>query len=210
MNPLYLCGPIALLATAAILCDRDGRRHRAFYLLKPLTTIVIIGLALSLPAAAASPWLLAGLGLCLLGDIALLGDSNRAFIAGLSSFLLGHLLLIPALLLPLEGVAWPPLSGLVAVPALFMLSRLLPHAGVLKLPVIAYSVALTALAIAGLTRGAYLGGSAGLLAGAGGLLFALSDGVLGWRRFRAPFPGSQAIVLSTYWAALTVLVISFA
>ena len=44
----------------------------------------------------------------------------------------------------------------------------------------------------------------------GGLLFALSDGVLGWRRFRGPFPGSQAVVLATYWGALTTLVLSFA
>lgn len=210
MNIDLLCALIAALAAAAILCDRDGRRHAAFYALKPLTTVAIIGLALSLPDAAASPWLLAGLGFCLMGDIALLGDSNRAFIAGLSSFLIGHLLLIPALLLPLDGPAWPPLSGLVLVGTAFMLMQLLPHTGVLKWPVLIYSLVLTGLAIAAITRGAAVGGLTGWLAAAGGLLFALSDGVLGWRRFRGPFPGSQAVVLSTYWGALTTLVLSFA
>ena len=210
MNTDLLCALIAALAFCAILCDREGRRHRAFYALKPLTTVAIIGLALSLPEAAGSPWLMAGLGLCLMGDIALLGDSNRHFIAGLSSFLLGHLLLIPALLLPLAGPAWPPLSGLVVVGTAFMLMQLLPHTGVLKLPVLLYSLVLTGLAIAALTRGAHLDGVTGWLAGIGGLLFALSDGVLGWRRFRGPFPGSQAVVLATYWGALTTLVLSFA
>ena len=35
--------------------------------------------------------LIAGLLLCLVGDIALLGTGNRAFVTGLCAFLLGHL-----------------------------------------------------------------------------------------------------------------------
>lgn len=69
-------------------------RRPVFYLFKPLTTALIIGIAVQTLAGKPEyqQWMLAGLVLCLGGDIALMFHSNRAFITGLSAFLLAHLL----------------------------------------------------------------------------------------------------------------------
>ena len=58
-------------------------------------------------------WCIAiGFVLSLVGDVALLGDSNRAFIVGLAAFLLGHVAYVIAFI---SVAVWSPQSPLVAV-----------------------------------------------------------------------------------------------
>lgn len=211
----------ALAAALAIAADWNERRHRAFYLLKPLTTIFIIGIALTATpgSAAYQQWIVAALALSLAGDICLMftygaghgagatarGTGTAWFLAGLGSFLLAHGAFALAFL---QGIAAPDPPGWLAAIVFYaggLLFVLLPRAGVLKLPVLVYCLALAAMVFTAAARHAALDDAASLCALLGALLFMLSDSVLGWRRFVGGFRGAQALILSTYWAAIGLI-----
>lgn len=212
---LSACAAVA--AALAIAADWDERRRRAFYVLKPLTTLLIIGIALA--AQASSPayqtWIVAALVLSLAGDVCLMftrgagasarGADNRWFIGGLGAFLLAHGAFAAAFL---QGVAAPDPPGWLAAVvfyALGMLFVLLPRAGALKLPVLVYCLALAAMVFTAAARHAALADAQSLCALLGALLFMLSDSALGWHRFVGRFRGAQAVILSTYWTAIGLI-----
>jgi len=207
----------AVSAALAIAADREGRRHRAFYLLKPLTTLLIIGIALAATpdSAAYQRWIVAALLLSLAGDVCLMfthgagagarGADNRWFIGGLGSFLLAHGAFAAAFL---QGVTAPDPPGWLAAVVFYagaLLFVLLPRAGALKLPVLIYCLALAAMVFTAAARHAALSDTASLCALFGALLFMLSDSALGWRRFVGRFRGAQALILSTYWTAIGLI-----
>src|SRR5579859_4545448 len=100
-----LFGAAALCAVLAIAADWEERRHRAFYLLKPLTTALILGAALSLEPASGADYrcyVAVALALSLIGDVCLMFEGDLWFAGGLSSFLLAHVGFILAFL---KGVA---------------------------------------------------------------------------------------------------------
>ena len=99
-------------------------------------------------------WILGGLALGVVGDIALLGTSNRAFLVGLGAFLLGHLAYIVAVATRLDPREWlSAASWLAAVPAAIALTavvRLWPRLGSMRVPVVAYAVIITTMVIGAL------------------------------------------------------------
>jgi len=207
----------ALAAALAIAADWNERRHRAYYLLKPLTTLLIIGIALA--AAAAAPayqrWIVAALLLSLAGDVCLMfthgagagarGADQAWFLGGLGSFLLAHAAFAAAFL---QGVAAPDPPGWLAAVVFYaggLLFVLLPRAGALKVPVLVYALALAAMVFTAAARHGALGDAASLRALLGALLFLLSDSALGWRNFVGRYRGAQALILSTYWAAIGLI-----
>ena len=159
--PLATLLPSALLSLVAtvalVLCDyRDFRAGR--YLFKPLAAIAFIWLALSLDATDTryGQWLLAALALCLVGDVFLMWDNERSFLAGLAAFLCGHLLFAVAFFqLPVN------LMGLAisALPVLVLLGTvwrwLMPHVNRdMKIPVTLYILVISAMLLcAGMTAG---------------------------------------------------------
>jgi uncharacterized membrane protein YhhN len=188
--PLAVLLPPALLSAVAVfalvLSDfRDFRAGR--YLFKPLAAAAFVWLALSLGATgtAYGKWLLAALLFCMLGDLLLMADNERGFLAGLAAFLCGHLLFAVAFLqLPtnLLGLA------LTSIPALVLLIAvwrwLTPHVNRdMQLPVTLYILVISAMLLcAGLTMGqpaAYL-----IISGAWG--FAFSDLAVARRQFIQP------------------------
>lgn len=200
----------AVSAVLAILSEeRRAGRHAAFYVLKPLTTLLVLGAAAFAESAdpAYRNWICAALLLSTCGDIALLRSGNAAFMAGLGSFLVAHGLFVWAFLL--EGFATPPLwTALpIAVAAGFFV-WLLPRTGTLKVPVVVYAVALLGMTLAAAARGEVRGHPSGLLAVAGALLFLLSDSALAVRQFNGPYRGAQALILSTYWLAVGLVAAS--
>ncbi|HEY6131814.1 MAG TPA: lysoplasmalogenase family protein [Halioglobus sp.] len=179
-----------LLSTVAVIaltfCDfREVRAGR--YLFKPLAAIAFVWLALALGATgtAYGSWLLAALCCCLLGDLCLMFDRERAFLAGLTAFLCGHLLFAVAFLqLPVNvlGLAMSSLPALVLLVAVWR--WLTPHVNRdMQLPVTLYIVVITAMLLcAGLTAGqpaAFL-----IIGGAWG--FACSDLAVARRQFIQP------------------------
>jgi len=209
-----------LLITAAtvsglvtIASDWRGVRRPTFYVAKPLTTLLILGLAwLSLAAwPAYRAWVMAALGFCLAGDVALMFHGTRAFVAGLSSFLVGHLLLIAAFAtdLPLGPLRLPPTvlaaAGIFAVAVIGYAGWLLPLAGRLKVPVTLYVAALAAMVLVALLRAALGEGEGAWWVCGGALLFALSDSVLAYRKFVATPWWGQPMTLLTYYAAIGLI-----
>jgi len=195
----------ALLAIAA---EGGTRRHRAFYVLKPLTTLLILGMAASAqhPVSPLYRELIVGaLLLSTLGDVCLMFQGDRWFIGGLSSFLVAHLLFVGAFVqgLPAFAVPWP--AWLVIPYGAALLSYLLPRAGSLKVPVLVYCAAIFAMVICAAARHAALGDAGATFALIGASLFVLSDSSLAIRQFRGPYRGAQALILSTYWLAVGLI-----
>ena len=177
------------------------------YIFKPLTTLLIIWMAVSGPIDPIPgynwlyKWLIvAGLVFCLGGDVFLMLPASY-FIAGLISFLIGHLLYIAAFVSD-GGFHLAP-GWLIPLAAYgFVMYRLLaPGLGRLKVPVIVYILAILVMAWQALERWSALGTNGALLAAAGALLFVISDSVLAYDRFRNKFKAARIMVLATYWAA---------
>lgn len=121
----------ALACLALVSAERS--HHRARFVAKPVASAAFI-----IAGIGAPPLVVAGLVLGALGDVALLFD--KGFLAGLGVFLLGHLA---------YAVAFPPTVPLWIVPpaigGVVALAWLWPHLGKMKLPVIAYVVAIVAM-----------------------------------------------------------------
>ena len=140
--------------------------------------------ALGLPALglALAGWpavFVAGLAACVLGDFLLSRPGQRALMAGIGAFALGHLLYVLAFV---QGFALhAPLAAALALVALGLSTRwwLLPHAGALRGPVAGYVLVILAMGVAAAATG-----QAWLMLGAG--LFILSDLVLAVELFRRP------------------------
>lgn len=179
----------------------------AEYVLKPLTMVVLVCVALAIDPSSdvARVAIVVGLLLSMAGDIFLMLPADL-FVPGLASFLLAHIAYIVALL-----ALGPGLGGLVvgvvlvAIAALLVGRRIVAGAAAvdqtLRIPVIAYMGAIS-------TMVALAFGTGLLLAIGGALLFFISDAVLGWTRFVGDFPRSRSIVMVTYHLGQVGLVLA--
>lgn len=192
------------LVTAVLAIGGEYQPKRTLvYIFKPLTTLLIIWMALTGPAATPPlyKWLIVtGLIFCLAGDVFLMLPA-RYFIAGLASFLVGHLFYIAAFVS--DGgfhLAWGWLLPL-ALYGLFIYRILAPGLGKMRGPVIVYILAILTMAWQAWGRWSALAGMGALLAAIGAALFVVSDSVLAYDRFRQKFTAARIVVLSTYWTA---------
>ena len=173
----------AMAVPALVVADLyDWRPGR--YLFKPLAALGFLWLAWLLRPADSvyACWLLAGLVLCALGDLLLMFEAERSFLAGLVAFLCGHLLYIVAFLQINSTVAGMGISLLpVAILVAGSLRWLLPHLqGPMRIAVPAYILVIAAMLVA---AGGAVGrhGAVLILAGAWG--FAISDLAVARRQF---------------------------
>lgn len=183
---------VALADTALAAAGRDRVRRATKPLLMPL-------LAVSRDAPTRRALLLGGAG-----DVALLGQGQAAFTVGLGSFLLGHVAWVRALrgrprtaLVRRRPVLVLPYAALLAGFNAYLWGRTGPD----RLPVLLYSTALTATAVAALDTG-------DPRAAAGGLLFLGSDGLLALERFAGVhLPAHEGLVMGSYTAAQALLAV---
>ena len=174
---------------------------------KPLTTILI--LARAWPRGHDRPqvrrWVLAGLALSLVGDVALLWP-QQGFLPGLVAFLLAHGCYIVAFAHTTRLAVRPLAFVFYAAVAGGVLSQLWPSVpAALRAPVVAYVVALAVMAaqaaVVGIAaRGTPEAARARDLA-IGGALFMASDALLAINKFAAPLPAASLWILATYWSA---------
>jgi uncharacterized membrane protein YhhN len=220
--PAYTAALLAgiAVAAAATIVATEGGMMRAVYVAKPLTTVLIIALAVSRrsPVAGYKGAVVAALAFSLAGDVLLMLPRDR-FVAGLAAFLIAHLLYIYAFTRTGVHARW-----WIAVPfalyAAALLRVLLPHLDPgLKVPVIVYAAALSVMAWQACERAASVppGNAAArtaavgaIMAAAGAALFVASDSALAVNRFVGQFRGADALVLGTYFAAQTLIALSVA
>jgi uncharacterized membrane protein YhhN len=209
-------GPAACLIGAGVLALGDWlavarRWHRAEAVLKPLVLLALIAAAaLGDVDHRVRPFLVVGLALGLVGDVALLrskGDEpDGPFLTGLCAFLLGHVAYVAAFLrhgvhrldllagaLVVVGVA-----GL-ALPA--VLRGALDKGGrELTVVVGIYALLLGAMAVTA-------AGTSAIATGIGGVLFLVSDSLLARARFAGRAFGGEVAVMVTYHAGQALILI---
>jgi uncharacterized membrane protein YhhN len=134
------------------------------------------------------------------GDLLLDVDPERLFVPGLCAFLAAHV--VYTALFATSRAGWQRIETprrilLIAVPVyVFLVSVwLVPDTGPLKIAVIIYTFAITAMTTTA------LGSRFGKRVAAGALLFMLSDTLLAIAKFHGPFPGRGYLVWATYYAA---------
>jgi uncharacterized membrane protein YhhN len=179
------------------------------WLAKPLTMVALAGAAWSMgaPDTASGRWLLAALALGLLGDIALLSESESRFLAGLTAFLLGHLALVAAFLpigpqslaAALPGVALVVLLVAVVGRPVLVASRREGGAG-LAGAVTAYMLVIGAMVVTAW-------GTGELLVAVGASVFMVSDAVLAHARFVRPWRRASLLVMVTYHLGQVLIVL---
>ncbi|MDO5641000.1 MAG: lysoplasmalogenase [Paracoccus sp. (in: a-proteobacteria)] len=152
--------------------------------------LVLAGLVAGAPA-----WVIWGLAFGALGDFCLTRPGERAFLAGMGAFALGHLLYTAWMLTP-ENAARALWALPVAALALSAEIWLLPRTGALIWPVRAYVWIITAMAAAAATLPV-----AHLWAVIGAGLFLASDLALALRLFVVSDPARQRLLSRALWPA---------
>lgn len=174
---------------------------------KPLTTMLVIGLAIAneSPTGQVATGVIA-LALCLEGDIALMAPVDN-FVLGLASFLFGHLVFIILFAeygmphLGLAAVALALTGLLVAVAGLRIVRGAATSDRALRIPVVAYLTVISAMVVCG-----WATGRGWVIAGT--TLFVISDSLLGWRQFVRERAWMAVAVMVTYHGAIVALALS--
>jgi len=180
------------------------------YIFKPLTTILIITLAVFQQSEISETYkylIIIGLVLSLFGDIFLMLPSDK-FIQGLASFLVAHIFYIWAFTLGFGPYFEFQLLIPAAIYAIVFLWILLPKTGKMKLPVLIYALMLMVFMWQATGRFFYLADASALYSILGAVLFVISDSVLAFDRFARTYKFSQTLILSTYWGAQILLALS--
>lgn len=212
--PTLQTGLAAAAVLVAVLAIRahylEDRQRWQVYAFKPLATLLILALALSLsPARPDYQWAIAaGLVLSTAGDVFLMLPRDR-FVAGLASFLLAHLCYLRAFSIEVPFGAglllWLPFFVAGGMVVALVWPGLKPA---LRGPVVVYVIVIAAMAGQATGRWYVSGSMVALAAAVGAGLFVVSDAVLAIDRFRWPFRAARAVTLSTYWAAQLLIAIS--
>jgi uncharacterized membrane protein YhhN len=208
---LILTSAASLLA--GLLHFEKRESTRGLLLTKPFLSALFIAAALTGPRTDPVYFglVLAGLLFCWAGDVFLIFTAKTLFLAGLFSFLAGHILYtvafftraLPGMLTWFVGALAIAVSG-----AVFTWLR--PHLERMLVPVVAYMVVITAM----------VGGSASLmgdpaagfpgrgLAFAGALLFYISDIFVARQRFVVKQYVNRLVGLPLYYAAQFMIAFS--
>ncbi len=174
-------------------------RRSVRYVTKPLTLILLIGVAVTLDPSVSSAihwWMVAGLVLSLAGDIFLLLP-EKWFLAGLGSFLVGHIAYVVGLQLAPTSLGWTLVGLVVVIVTVLVVGRAmlqrvdLDEARGLIGPVVAYVVIISAMVVSAF-------GTAAIFAIVGASLFYVSDGTLAWNRFAEKRRWGPLSVMVTY------------
>ena len=207
---------VALFVVAAVVAVADWvavdqRLFRLEYLFKPLTIVLLIWAAFTVDLGDAKPFVLAGLAFGAIGAVELLassddGPADAPFLAGLGSFLIGHVLYV-------IGFARAGLQGI------FLIAGVLVVAGAagLTLPAVLRGAARSAGRGFAAVVAAYAGvlgvmavcavGTGSWASAAGGVLFLASDTVIAWERFVGRLPRGPLLVIVTYHLAQFLIVL---
>ncbi len=207
--------PILVILVGALIRAEFRRELGTIHLLKPICTLLVIAVAaLSWLTPAAETrytlWILVGLLLSLVGDVALMYSEPRAFLGGLVAFLLAHVVytIVFTLYNGWQKSDWIT-AGLLAASACAIYRYLLPGLDRMKIPVAVYIIVIGIMvhrAISTLFGEALRPTQAWLIA-VGAVLFWISDLMLGVTRFRRPVKYGR-ISLAFYYSGQLLIALS--
>jgi uncharacterized membrane protein YhhN len=168
------------------------------YATKPATLALLIGVAATLTPVDPTirAWMVVGLVLSLAGDVFLMLP-EKWFVAGLGSFLLGHIAYIVGLQLAPRSIGWTLVGVVVVLVAIATVGRrIVQSVGAgdqreMVGPVIAYLVVISAMVVSAF-------GTSAAWAIAGASLFYASDATLAWNRFIEQRRFGPLAVMVTY------------
>ena len=173
---------------------------------KPAVLVILVLLAWLLRADSVDygAQLLVGLVLCLVGDVVLLGRSDRAFLGGLIAFLAAHVAYIAAFRrIPGEAPIWWGVLTVAIVVAAVIVTAILPilrASGRDGIPLLVY-----ALVVGGMAALAWATGL--VVVGFGATLFLASDALIAFDRFVRPVAWGQLVVHITYHLGQLLIVL---
>ncbi len=179
---------LALPLLAALLFYAKKESTRGLLLTKPFLSALFVLTALVGPHTNTKYFVpvLAGLLLCMAGDVFLIFSSKKLFMAGLVSFLAGHVLYSVAFF-NMASPGTPALIGAVLCLAVggSVFVWLKPHLGSMLVPVFAYMVVITVMVVgaASLMGNGSLNLAGRALAFFGAVLFYVSDIFVARHRF---------------------------
>ena len=204
MAPLLLSA-LSILSGAAYIWSTDGGTQLQRYLLKPLTTGLILAVALTVPDPVSALYrglVAIGILFSMGGDILLMLSGSNFFLFGLVSFLIAHLFYVTAYWSRSGFHLTPWLLAPYALYTAALLFLLWPHVGAMRVPVVIYGLVLMVMGWQAAEQWWLLRETSALLAMIGAALFLLSDSILALDRFRAPIQQRDLLVMTTYYAAL--------
>lgn len=194
--------PIPYLIFSLLYLVTQHKRYPGHFLIKA-TPILLLAFWVW---QTTSNWLvLAALLFSAIGDIALALNSDKYFVVGLGSFLVGHLFYTAAFLqsFAVEPIALLPI-GFIILLGFFVAWQLWPQLGKLRIPVMTYVLVSMVMGF-----GAALQSPFSIVAVVGAILFMLSDASIAWHKFLRPLPYRDFIVMSSYYAAQLFLTLHF-
>lgn len=180
------------------------------YVAKPATMVLLIAAAMAIDPSddTQRTWFLVALVLSLAGDVFLMLPRDL-FVAGLASFLLGHLAYIAGLWSVDTSATGLVIGVAIIAVALPMLGiRILRAVRTSEEPELAVPVAVYILVISAMVVSAGASGSALALAGAAS--FYASDALIAWNKFIAELPWGRVAIMVSYHLAQVALVVSLA
>ncbi|MEQ9319104.1 MAG: lysoplasmalogenase, partial [Polyangiaceae bacterium] len=154
MTPSLAWTLLCALALVGLLWSERARHRRGRFATKPLASAAFIAVAWAqgaLAGGAYGHWIFVGLILGAIGDVALMFPSDRAFLGGLVAFLLGHVAYVVAFAIVTPPGGWAhPVTALPLLAAAVVVRWLWPHLGKMRVPVVAYVLVITTMAVAAL------------------------------------------------------------
>ncbi len=155
--------------------------------------------------------MLAGFVFCMGGDVLLALPQKKAFMAGLVSFLIGHLFYVAAFFKLSSSHALLWVGAAIVVPAgIVVFTWLKPHLGSMKIPVLLYIVIISLMLVGAITifGDDHLGKSFHILVMAGAFCFYCSDIFVARHRFVRKEIINRYIGLSLYYTGQFLLAFS--
>lgn len=212
MDPIILYTAFIYFPVVCVMLTAYAKQNRILrYIFKSLYMPSLIVLYL---LAAPKPNVLIILAMVFgwIGDVFLLGRHHWNVLGGITSFGLGHICYIAGMLSTRPGLHLTAIISVAWIALCLVLVRhfLIPHAPKrLMIPAICYATLLSGTSATALYLSFVSFNAAYLLAGFGGLMFMLSDGLLAYNMFGKKTVLGNFFVMVTYVLAQTALAAGF-
>ncbi len=216
MKPALYPIPLLIVTVFFLIRAELAEKKRQIYILKPISTLTVIAVALLsfLKPAQNQTYavgVLLGLLLSFGGDMALMfQESRKAFVVGLVLFLLAHVAYAVVFALLGCSSAWDVLSALVLLAVgVGFYTLIKSNLGPMRVPVIVYIVVISVMvnrAVSTLVSPVFGGGQA-VMVTVGAVLFYISDVILAAGRFWKPWKYHR-ISLAFYYSGQLLIALA--